>query len=59
MSKPVDTADYEKNRINQNQEKWLYLQKKTFTKWMNSFLSKVRTERQQQQSTYLTHFSPF
>ncbi len=44
MAQPVDTADYEKNRINQQQEKWLYLQKKTFTKWINSFLSKVCAE---------------
>ena len=36
------TAYYEKNRIKLLQDERVYIQKKTFTKWCNSYLNKVR-----------------
>ena len=41
----VDTThDFEKGRIRALRDERLYIQKKTFTKWVNSFLTKVRIE---------------
>lgn len=39
-----DTHDFEKGRIRALRDERLYIQKKTFTKWVNSFLIKVRIE---------------
>jgi spectrin beta len=38
------TAYYEKNRIKLLQDERVYIQKKTFTKWCNSYLNKARLE---------------
>ena len=39
-----DQHDFEKGRIRALRDERLYIQKKTFTKWVNSFLVKVRIE---------------
>ena len=39
-----ETHDFEKGRIRALRDERLYIQKKTFTKWVNSFLIKVRIE---------------
>ena len=39
-----DKHDFEKGRIRALRDERLYIQKKTFTKWVNSFLIKVRIE---------------
>ena len=39
-----DTHDFEKGRIRALRDERLYIQKKTFTKWVNSFLVKIRIE---------------
>ena len=39
-----DQHDFEKGRIRALRDERLYIQKKTFTKWVNSFLIKVRIE---------------
>ena len=39
-----DTRDFEQGRIRALRDERLYIQKKTFTKWVNSFLIKVRIE---------------
>jgi len=41
---PEDVKDFEKGRIRALQEERLHIQKKTFTKWMNSFLLKGKME---------------
>ena len=37
-----DGSKFEKGRIQVLQQERVYIQKKTFTKWCNSFLEKVR-----------------
>uniref|UniRef100_A0A0M3HXQ5 CACTA en-spm transposon protein n=1 Tax=Ascaris lumbricoides TaxID=6252 RepID=A0A0M3HXQ5_ASCLU len=39
------TLFFERNRIKQLQDERVHIQKKTFTKWCNSFLSRGRGER--------------
>ncbi|EJW76891.1 hypothetical protein WUBG_12201, partial [Wuchereria bancrofti] len=38
------TLSFERNRIKQLQDERVHIQKKTFTKWCNSFLNRARLE---------------
>jgi len=42
MTQREDALKFETARIKALQEERLHIQKKTFTKWINSFLSKVK-----------------
>jgi hypothetical protein len=44
-------AEFEKSRIKALQEERLHIQKKTFTKWINSFLQKVRSVQDELEKT--------
>jgi len=50
-SQADDDTDFEKGRIRALRDERLLIQKKTFTKWVNSFLAKTKIEVRQARST--------
>ena len=52
-------AEFEKSRIKALQEERLHIQKKTFTKWINSFLQKVKKNSNNRLGMWMTNCELF